>query len=186
MLSLSCLSVSHRCIYHVYCTLSLSVCYVKISTAVLQSYSASCVCIVGLSALGTDNSSLLSCHLMHLSVLTTSLKLATEHPASQISTCLSTGECWLFTLLTVVKACAATFATSGWSDRRRVGVLSCYPTDLWKKVKRVDTADTKGTDITFEGAFCVWREGHVGNMAYLASHCRGIFEINQNANQYSS
>lgn len=107
VLSLSHVSVSHRCIYHVYCTLSLSVCYVKVSTAVVQSYSASCICIVGLSALGTDNSSLLCCHLMHLSVLTTSLKLATEHPASQVSTCLSTGDCWLFTLLTFVKACAA-------------------------------------------------------------------------------
>lgn len=48
-------------------------------------------------------------------------------------------------------------------------------------MKRVDTADTKGRDVTFEGAFCVWREGHVGNMAYPASHCRGIFELNQNA-----
>lgn len=27
----------------------------------------------------------------------------------------------------------------------------------------------------------VWREGHVGNMAYPASHCRGLFELNQNA-----
>lgn len=52
-------------------------------------------------------------------------------------------------------------------------------------MERVDTADTKGRDITFEGAFCVWREGHVGNMAYPPSHCRGIFEINQNVNQYS-
>lgn len=34
----------------------------------------SCVCVVGLSVLGTESSSLLCCHLMHLSVLTTSLK----------------------------------------------------------------------------------------------------------------
>lgn len=64
---------------------------------------------------------------MHLSVLTICLKLATEPPASQVSACLSTGDWWLFTLLTFVKACAATFATSGQSDGRGVGVLSCYP-----------------------------------------------------------
>lgn len=120
MLNLSHVSV-YRCIYHVYCTLSLSVCYVKISTAVVQSYCASCVCIVGLSVLGTDGSSLLCCHLMHLSVLTTSLKLATEPPASQVSACLSTGDWWLFTLLTFVTARAATFATSDRSDRQQGG-----------------------------------------------------------------
>lgn len=127
MLNLSHVSVSHRCIYHVYCTLSLSVCFVKISTAVVQSYYASCVCIVGLSVLGTDGSSLLCCHLMHLSVLTISLKLATEPPASQVSACLSTGDWWLFTLLTFVTACAATFATSDRSDRQQGGNIFPLP-----------------------------------------------------------
>lgn len=68
--------------------------------------------------LGTDSSSLLCCHLMHLSVLPTILKLATEPPASQVSACLSTGDWWLFTLLPFVKACAAVFTTSGCSDRQ--------------------------------------------------------------------
>lgn len=65
-----------------------------------------------------------------------------------------------------------------------MGVLSCYPDVLRRKVKRVNIADTKSRDITFEGAFvcvCVWREVHVGNTAYPASHCRRIFELNQNA-----
>lgn len=35
-------------------------------------------------------------------------------------------------------------------------MLSCYPDVLRRKVKRVNIADTKSRDITFEGAFvCV-------------------------------
>lgn len=102
-------------------------CYVQISTAVVQSYSASCVCVVVPSVLGTDGSLLLCCHLMHLSVLTTSLKLATEPPASQVSACLSTSDWWLLTVLTFVKACAAIFATLAGLTDSREGMLSRYP-----------------------------------------------------------